>query len=226
MEPVPQIYNKLSNNETTGLISNRYAKRPQMRSGNCGFAAQGAGLLFIGLIGRLARSLHKGKSAMEIRLATAADFDGIWPIFQQITSAGTTYAYARDTNKAGAQKIWMDAPRETWVAVDGGVIVGTYYIKANQAGGGAHVCNCGYMVASDAQGRGIARAMCEHSQVRAVELGFLAMQFNFVLATNLGAIGLWTKLGFEVVGRLPEAFDHPEAGFVDAVVMFKRLAKG
>ncbi len=223
MDPIPQIYNKYSINETNGLISNRYAKRPQIRSGNCGFVVQGAGLLLSGLIGRLTRSLRIGKSVMEIRLATGADFDGIWPIFQQITSAGTTYAYARDTDKAGAQKIWMDAPRETWVAVDGGVIVGTYYIKANQAGGGAHVCNCGYMVASDAQGRGIARAMCEHSQVRAVELGFLAMQFNFVLATNVGAIALWTKLGFEVVGRLPRAFDHPSEGFVDAVVMFKGL---
>ena len=156
---------------------------------------------------------------MEIRVATAADFEGIWPIFHEIVAAGTTYAIDWDTDLDGAQRIWMEAPLETWVAVDGGMIAGTYYIKANQAGGGAHVCNCGYMVASDAQGRGIARAMCEHSQIRALELGFRAMQFNFVLATNVGAIGLWKKLGFEVVGRLPEAFEHPEAGFVDAVVM-------
>ena len=160
---------------------------------------------------------------MEIRLATGADFDGIWPIFHEIVAAGTTYAIDRETDRGGARRIWMEAPRETWVAVDGGVIVGTYYIKANQAGGGAHVCNCGYMVASDAQGRGIARAMCEHSQARAVEMGFLAMQFNFVLATNVGAIELWTKLGFEVVGRLPKAFDHPSEGMVDALVMFKGL---
>ena len=184
---------------------------------------QGVGLLLFGLIGKLVRKLSRGKIAMEIRVATAADFDGIWPIFHEIVAAGTTYAYARDTDKADALKIWMDTPRETWVAVDGGVIVGTYYIKANQAGGGAHVCNCGYMVASDAQRRGIARAMCEHSQVRALELGFRAMQFNFVLATNVGAIGLWKKLGFEVVGRLPRAFDHPSEGMVDALVMFKEL---
>ena len=117
----------------------------------------------------------------------------------------------------------MEAPRETWVAVDEGQVVGTYYIKANQAGGGAHVCNCGYMVAEAAQGQGIARMMCEHSQVRAVELGFRAMQFNFVLATNVGAIGLWRKLGFDEVGRLPEAFEHPDNGYVDALVMFKAL---
>lgn len=160
---------------------------------------------------------------MEIRKAVEADFDQIWPIFHEIVSAGTTYAIDRDTDRAGARRIWMEAPRETWVAVEDDVVLGTYYIKANQAGGGAHVCNCGYMVASKTQGRGIARMMCEQSQVRAVELGFRAMQFNFVLASNVGAIGLWKKLGFDEVGRLPEAFEHPEAGYVDALVMFKRL---
>lgn len=158
-----------------------------------------------------------------IRLATEADFAQIWPIFNEVVAAGTTYAIARDTDEAGARRIWMDAPLETWVAVDGDRVLGTYYIKPNQAGGGAHVGNCGYMVASDAQGRGIARAMCEQSQVRAVELGFRAMQFNFVLASNVGAIGLWKKLGFDEVGRLPEVFDHPSEGFVDALVMFKAL---
>jgi L-amino acid N-acyltransferase YncA len=160
---------------------------------------------------------------IELRQATDADFVQIWPIFHEIVAAGTTYAYARDTDEVSARQIWMEAPQETWVAVEDGVVVGTYYIKANQAGGGAHVCNCGYMVASGAQGSGIARMMCEQSQERAVELGFRAMQFNFVLATNVGAIGLWRKLGFAEVGRLPEAFAHPKDGFVDALVMFKAL---
>jgi L-amino acid N-acyltransferase YncA len=160
---------------------------------------------------------------VDIRQATKADFDQIWPIFEEVVSAGTTYAIARESNRSDAHRIWMEAPQETWVAVDDGVVLGTYYIKPNQAGGGAHVCNCGYMVASTAQGRGIARKMCEQSQDRAVELGFKAMQFNFVLETNVGAIGLWRKLGFEEVGRLPKAFDHPEVGYVDALVMFKGL---
>ena len=160
---------------------------------------------------------------IELRQATAADFAQIWPIFHEIVSAGTTYAIDRNTDRDGARRIWMEAPRETWVAVDEGQVVGTYYIKANQAGGGAHVCNCGYMVAESAQRQGIARMMCEQSQVRAVELGFRAMQFNFVLATNVGAIGLWRKLGFDEVGRLPEAFEHPDNGYVDALVMFKPL---
>lgn len=160
---------------------------------------------------------------IELRQATDADFAQIWPIVHEIVAAGTTYAIDRETDEAGARRIWMDAPQETWVAVDGDTVVGTYYIKPNQAGGGAHVCNCGYMVASNAQGRGIARMMCEQSQVRAKEIGFRAMQFNFVLTTNVGAIGLWKKLGFDEVGRLPKAFEHPNAGYVDALVMFKAL---
>lgn len=160
---------------------------------------------------------------IELRQATDADFAQIWPIFHEIVAAGTTYAIDRTTDQAGARRIWMEAPQETWVAVEDDVVVGTYYIKPNHAGGGAHVCNCGYMVASHAQGRGIARQMCEQSQDRAREIGFRAMQFNFVLATNVGAIGLWKKLGFDEVGRLPEAFAHPRAGYVDALVMFKGL---
>jgi ribosomal protein S18 acetylase RimI-like enzyme len=117
----------------------------------------------------------------------------------------------------------MRVPRMTFVAAEGDEITGTYYIKANQAGGGGHVCNCGYMVADSARGRGVATALCEHSQSIARELGFKAMQFNFVVSTNESAVRLWTKLGFEIVGRLPRAFDHPAMGLVDALVMYKWL---
>ena len=91
---------------------------------------------------------------------------------------------------------------------------GGYYIKTNQNCLGNHVCNCGYMVSSAARGKGLATSMCEHLQKIALELGYKAMQFNFVASTNEGAVRLWTKLGFETVGRLPKAFDHPAIGLV------------
>jgi L-amino acid N-acyltransferase YncA len=160
-----------------------------------------------------------------IRPATDADFDAIWPIFQTIVAAGETYTYPRDTTKEQAFDLWMRAPRNTFVAFDEGAILGTYFIKTNQYGGGAHVCNCGYMVATAARGLGIARLMCEHSQTVAQELGYLAMQFNFVVSSNQAAVRCWTQLGFNTVGRLPQAFRHPELGFVDALVMFKWLAE-
>jgi L-amino acid N-acyltransferase YncA len=160
---------------------------------------------------------------MNIREATREDFETIWPIFHDITAAGETYAYPRDITKGQAQKLWMDAPRKTYVFEEDGKILGTYYIKTNQAGPGDHVCNCGYMVSSAARGRGLATVMCEHSQRIALELGYKAMQFNFVASSNEGAVRLWDKLGFATVGRLPKAFHHPSSGYVDALVMYKWL---
>jgi L-amino acid N-acyltransferase YncA len=160
---------------------------------------------------------------MQIREAVPSDFAGIWPVFHEIVAAGETYAYATDTTKEQEFKLWMKLPRLTFVAEEGGGILGTYYIKTNQAGGGDHVCNCGYMVASSARGRGVARALCEHSQVVAKNLGYKAMQFNFVVSTNEGAVRLWNRLGFSTVGRIPQAFKHPAKGYVDALVMHKWL---
>jgi L-amino acid N-acyltransferase YncA len=160
---------------------------------------------------------------MNIREATREDFDRIWPIFNEIVAAGETYAYARDTTKELALKIWIEAPRKTLLIEEDGEVLATYYLKTNQAGPGDHVCNCGYMVASAARGRGLATAMCEHSQALARELGYKAMQFNFVASTNETAVRLWNKLGFATVGRLPKAFCHPAHGHVDALVMYKWL---
>jgi ribosomal protein S18 acetylase RimI-like enzyme len=137
---------------------------------------------------------------------------------------GDTYAFPIDISEMEARGIWIEAPAATFVAQeDNGAIVGTYYIKPNQPGAGSHVCNCGYIVNERARGRGVATVMCEHSQREAVRRGFRAMQFNFVVSTNEGAVRLWQKLGYDIVGTLPGAFRHPTQGFVDAFVMYKQL---
>jgi len=159
-----------------------------------------------------------------IREAVPGDFEQLWPIVREIAAEGETYAYPLDLDKAEARRLWMEAPRRTCVAEENGRVLGGYYLKTNQAGPGAHVCNCGYVVAAEARGRGLATAMCEHSQAAARSLGYLAMQFNFVAASNEGAVRLWTKLGFATVGRLPRAFRHSRLGLVDALVMYKWLA--
>jgi ribosomal protein S18 acetylase RimI-like enzyme len=124
------------------------------------------------------------------RKANNQDFDQIWPIFHEIVTTGDTYAYPTDISKEQALHVWLKVPRETYVFEDDGRILGTYYLKTNQPGLGCHVCNCGYMVLSAARGRGLATAMCEHSQEIAKELGYKAMQFNFVASTNEGAVRL------------------------------------
>jgi len=162
---------------------------------------------------------------LHIREALASDWNAIWPIFHDIVSAGETYSYAPNTSMEDGCNLWLKKPRKTYVALQDGALVGTYFLTPNQPGLGSHVCNCGYMVAEAARGQGIASNMCRHSQGEALRLGFLAMQFNLVVASNKGAIRLWHKLGFQTVGTLPKAFNHHTLGLVDAYVMYKWLDK-
>jgi ribosomal protein S18 acetylase RimI-like enzyme len=160
---------------------------------------------------------------MQIRPAEKADEAAIWAILEPIIRGGETYALARDMSRAAALAYWLGPDRETFVAEEKGRILGTYYLRANQPGGGAHVCNCGFMTDRAATGRGVARQMGAHALAHAKARGFRAMQFNFVIATNERAIRLWQSLGFAIVGRLPLAFHHPTQGDVDALVMYRAL---
>lgn len=160
---------------------------------------------------------------MIIRPATSTDADAIWMILKPVIRAGETYALDREMGEADALTYWFAPDKEVFVAEADGLILGTYYLRANQAGGGAHVCNAGYMTSAMATGRGVARAMCLHSMDHAKAHGFRAMQFNFVVSSNVRAVGLWQSLGFDIVGRLPGAFAHPDKGFVDALVMFRDI---
>jgi RimJ/RimL family protein N-acetyltransferase len=161
---------------------------------------------------------------MQIRPASPqADADSIWTILEPTFRAGETYTLPRDMTRKDALEYWFAPGHEVFVADEGAQLLGTYFLQPNQQGGGLHVANCGYVTAPWATGRGVARAMCAHSLDRARERGFRAMQFNFVVSTNQRAIALWQRLGFEIVGRLPGAFEHPTAGFVDALVMYRSL---
>jgi ribosomal protein S18 acetylase RimI-like enzyme len=160
---------------------------------------------------------------MQIRKAEPRDARAIAEIILPTFREGATYAVDPDISEADALAYWLSPDKETFVAEDAGLIVGTYIMRANQPGGGRHVCNCGYMTRAGATGRGIARAMCLHSLDQARARGYRAMQFNFVVATNERAVRLWQSLGFRVVGRLPGAFRHPVHGYVDALVMYRTL---
>jgi RimJ/RimL family protein N-acetyltransferase len=151
-------------------------------------------------------------TSMHVRPAHMSDAPSIWRIIGPTIRAGETYPLDRDMTETDALAYWLGDDRETFVAEEEGAIVGTYYIRANQAGGGKHICNCGYMTSAAATGRGAARAMCRHSLDYAWKRGFRGMQFNFVVSSNTRAVALWQSLGFEIVGRLPQAFHHPNSG--------------
>jgi ribosomal protein S18 acetylase RimI-like enzyme len=159
---------------------------------------------------------------MLIRAARPEDDDAIWSILAPVFAAGETYCLPRDIDRAGALAYWSGG-HSVFVAEADGAVLGTFFLCPTQLGGGAHVANAGYATAPAAQGRGLARAMLDHALAEARARGFRAMQFNFVVATNTRAIALWQRAGFETVGRLPAAFAHPAAGYVDALVMSRRL---
>jgi L-amino acid N-acyltransferase YncA len=166
----------------------------------------------------------KAGCGVELRPATAADGDAIWDIFHAVVARGDTYVFAPDTPRAEALAYWLNPSARCFVAESAGRIVGTYIVKPNNPGQGAHVANAAFMVAPGTRGQGVGRAMGEHCLAEARRLGFRAMQFNFVVSTNAPAICLWRQLGFAIVGTLPGVFRHPEQGFVDAHVMFRSLA--
>jgi L-amino acid N-acyltransferase YncA len=161
---------------------------------------------------------------LNIRAAQPADSDAIWTILEPAIRAGDTYTLPRDMHREEALAYWLSSDHEVFVAEDEDKhILGTYYLRPNQRGGGSHVANCGYMTAAAATGKGVARAMCAHSIEDAKKRGYRAMQFNFVVSTNERAVRLWKSFGFDVIGRLPEAFLHPTVGYTDAFVMYRLL---
>jgi len=158
-----------------------------------------------------------------IRRATDADWPALWPIVAAVLAGGDTYALAPGTTEPEARAFWMGPGLTTYLAELGGEVVGTYALKANQPGLGAHVANAGYMVRAGHSGRGIGTALGEHSLATARAAGYRAMQFNAVVSTNVRAIALWRRLGFAVVGTVPGAFRHRELGYVDVHIMHRFL---
>jgi GNAT superfamily N-acetyltransferase len=163
-------------------------------------------------------------AGMRIRRATAADWLQLWPIWHDTVAAGDTYAWPADTPEEAARGLWLlPAPAETWLAEDGGRTVGSYLLKPNQPGAGGHVANAAFMVARTARGHGTGRRLAEHCLDRARTTGYLAMQFNAVVATNTAALALWRALGFGTVGTIPQGFRHPRDGLVDLHIMHRFL---
>ena len=161
--------------------------------------------------------------SMLIRPALPADTDNIWQVLEPTIRAGETQALPQDMSREDALGYWLSANNQVFVAEQEGTVVGSYFLRANQAGGGNHVANCAYMVSPPATGRGIAQAMCEHSLEQARAQGFLAMQFNFVVSSNAPAVHLWQAMGFRIAGVMTGGFRHPRLGYVDAYMMYQEL---
>lgn len=160
---------------------------------------------------------------LNFRQTTQTDSDSIWEIIEPIIREGGTYVFSTDSSQEKMMGYWLASDKVTYVAEMEGRIVGTFYLKANQPDQGSHVVNAGFMVSSRAKGKGIGKAMGEFALLEAKRLGYLAMQFNYVVKSNAAAVHLWLKLGFEIVGEIPDAFNHPKNGLTNVYVMYRKL---
>lgn len=163
------------------------------------------------------------RTALTIRPYAPCDADALWALLEPTFRAGETYTVASDISREDGLAYWTDAPHSVFLAEEYSTPLGTFYICPNKEGGGAHVANAGFVTAPAARGKGLARAMLHHAEAEARARGYLAMQFNFVVATNAPALHIWQSEGYAEVGRLPRAFRHPRAGYVDAFVLYKEL---
>ncbi|MFJ1844913.1 MULTISPECIES: GNAT family N-acetyltransferase [unclassified Streptomyces] len=162
---------------------------------------------------------------MLIREATSGDWAAIWPFFHEIVAAGETFTYPLDLAESEARSWWLlESPNRTVVAVDDdGTVLGTAKMNNNHMGNGAHIAGASYMVDPGHSGQGVGRALCTYTLDWARSSGFRAMQFNAVVETNTHAVRLYHSLGFEILGTLPEGFNHPKQGFVGLYIMYRRL---
>jgi GNAT superfamily N-acetyltransferase len=160
---------------------------------------------------------------IKVRKAQTSDRDAVWDIIRAVISTGDTYVFAPDSPEDEMIAYWFSPEKHVYVAEENGELLGTFWLKPNQPGLGSHVCNAAYMVAPDAMGKGIGRKMAEFSLDEARRLGFSAMQFNFVVASNTAAVRLWESIGMKIIGEIPDAFDHQKLGLTSAYVMYRKL---
>lgn len=163
------------------------------------------------------------QKTIEVRKVTDSDKPAIWRIIKAVIAGGDTYVYPPDSTEDEMMAYWFASEKHNYVGVLHGVVVGTFWLKANQPGLGSHVANAAYMVSPDAHGKGIGKQMALWSLDEARRLGFKAMQFNFVVKSNEVAVRLWQSIGFEIIGEIPDAFDHHRDGFTNAYIMYRKL---
>jgi len=160
---------------------------------------------------------------MIIRKTEKEDFSRVWEIFKQVIEEREYYTYDEHTPRVYIEENWINEENLSYVAKIEGEIAGVYIVRPNQPGHGKHIANAAYMVDNRFRNHGIGRKLGEHSLLAAKEVGYHAMQYNFVVSTNVGAIKLWQSLGFDIIGTIPEAFHHFEKGYVDAHIMYRKL---
>ena len=156
------------------------------------------------------------------RPATKEDAGAMLALLRSVAAEGDTLPFTSGIDEALIDTQWFGA-FACVLAYRDHHLLGMYRYGANMPGRGAHVATATFLVAQQARGQGLGRKLVQHCLQAAKASGFRAMQFNQVVATNLAALALYRSFGFKKVGRIPEAFAHPQRGYVAAYVMYLDL---
>lgn len=161
---------------------------------------------------------------VNIRRATDQDWPLIYPFYAAIMAEGKTYPFPERQTLDEARPWWMEQPPgQTVVAVTGSAILGSAKMGPNRPGRGSHVATASFLVDPARQGEGVGRALGEYVLDWCRSAGFAAIQFNAVVESNVRAVRLWQSLGLQIIGTVPESFDHPDHGLVGLHIMYRRL---
>lgn len=160
---------------------------------------------------------------IEITTTSPAQWPDIWPIVESVIKDQNSYSFDPTWQSDDAKQRWFAPDKTVFVAKIDNQIAGTFYIRPNFEGPASHIANAGFMVSKQFRGRGIARTMGTFALQQAKAMGFTALQFNLVLASNTHALNLWQSLGFNIIGTIPNAYHHKTEGLVDAHIMYQAL---
>ncbi|MEP2668146.1 MAG: GNAT family N-acetyltransferase [Cyclobacteriaceae bacterium] len=160
---------------------------------------------------------------LEIRVFEEKDKEAVWDIISKVVASGETYVFHPDSSREKMLAYWLAPAKQVYVATLDDKVVGSFTLAPNQPDRGAHIANGSYMVSPDHGGKGIGTFMARYSLEEAKRLGYLAMQFNIVIKSNEHAVRLWKKVGFDIIGEIPNAFNHPRLGMTNAYIMYRAL---
>ena len=159
---------------------------------------------------------------MIIRKYEEADLPSMIAIWNEVVEDGIAFPQEECLDQVKGPEFFA-AQSYTGVAVDEGEFVGLYILHPNNLGRCGHLCNASYAVSSGCRGKHIGEKLVKDCLTEAKRIGFLVMQFNAVVESNIHARHLYERLGFQQLGTIPGGFRMKDGSYEAICPYYKVL---
>lgn len=175
------------------------------------------------------KSIHQSKECLtimniSIRKYTSADAQACRAIWNHVVEEGNAFPQVDGLTEAEADTFFQS---QTYTGVvedtESGEVVGLYILHPNNVGRCGHIANASYAVRSDIRGAHIGEKLVKDCLAQGPSFGFRILQFNAVVATNVHAIHLYERLGFQKLGVVPGGFHLDNGEYVDIILYYHLL---